>query len=272
MSSEFDSLTVEDFVYDSETLNPPESMLRYRPGGLHPVMLGDVICSKSARYHVVQKLGWGGYATVWLAQDFDSLDWFALRIRESRHMHDGEDEVLQHIASGNRSPHLPIVRDIFSITGPNGTHTVTVTGVVSPLDHTLRRLTAKAHSVNLKAIVRELVEGVAHMHASGIIHGDLHIRNVGLAMPSLRNDDHGGRDPYGLACPSIPDVIVILGRSETIQTLTARGHFPRYLVSPTDLEVSYEQLCCKNLSHRHVVQIFDFGNCTSRCRFYFICP
>lgn len=38
----------------------------YRPGGYHPVMLGDLFNDK---YKVIRKLGYGGYSTVWLAQD-----------------------------------------------------------------------------------------------------------------------------------------------------------------------------------------------------------
>jgi len=42
-------------------------MSRYRPGGFHPVKLGDTF--KDGRYKVYHKLGWGGFSTVWLARD-----------------------------------------------------------------------------------------------------------------------------------------------------------------------------------------------------------
>ena len=44
-----------------------EPLHRYRPGGHHPVHLGDKF--KDDRYKIVYKLGWGGYSTVWLAKD-----------------------------------------------------------------------------------------------------------------------------------------------------------------------------------------------------------
>lgn len=59
-----------------------EHLTHYKPGGLHPVILGDILpkpgtCvsdpAKRARYHIIQKLGFGAFATVWLARDLDKL-------------------------------------------------------------------------------------------------------------------------------------------------------------------------------------------------------
>lgn len=55
-------------VYNQHNLLYTEEKLsRYRPGGYHPVCLGDAF--KNGRYTVYHKLGWGGYSTVWLAND-----------------------------------------------------------------------------------------------------------------------------------------------------------------------------------------------------------
>lgn len=51
----------EDFIKGEEPLT------EYRRGGYHPVSLGD--CFKEDRYKVYHKLGWGRFATVWLASD-----------------------------------------------------------------------------------------------------------------------------------------------------------------------------------------------------------
>lgn len=40
----------------------------YRPGGYHPVHIGDRL-GPDDRYLIQKKLGWGGEATVWLAHD-----------------------------------------------------------------------------------------------------------------------------------------------------------------------------------------------------------
>ena len=42
-----------------------EPLERYHLGGYHPTHLGDLF--HEGRYKVLHKLGWGGYATVWLA-------------------------------------------------------------------------------------------------------------------------------------------------------------------------------------------------------------
>ena len=51
----------QDFFILEEDFNA------YRPGGFHPVALGDTL--KGDRYNIQHKLGWGGFSTVWLARD-----------------------------------------------------------------------------------------------------------------------------------------------------------------------------------------------------------
>ncbi len=44
--------------------------LSFFPGGYHPVKIGDLFHN---RYHVVRKLGWGHFSTVWLCWDLVSV-------------------------------------------------------------------------------------------------------------------------------------------------------------------------------------------------------
>jgi hypothetical protein len=47
--------------------SPCEWVEDYRPGGYHPVLLGDVF--KNSQYKVIRKLVEGSYSTVWLARN-----------------------------------------------------------------------------------------------------------------------------------------------------------------------------------------------------------
>jgi hypothetical protein len=53
--------------HQHKLLYSQEDLLKYRQGGYHPVHLGDLF--KNGRYEIHHKLGWGGFATVWLAND-----------------------------------------------------------------------------------------------------------------------------------------------------------------------------------------------------------
>jgi len=61
----------EGFFYDGD--DNVENLRMYKPGGYHPVHLGDVLpkmsASRKPRYRVMQKLGHGAFSTVWLARD-----------------------------------------------------------------------------------------------------------------------------------------------------------------------------------------------------------
>jgi len=63
-----DSLPDDSSQRRFETLSLPTKWVEsYRPGGFHPVHLGDTL--SGGRYKVVRKLGYGAFSTVWLAED-----------------------------------------------------------------------------------------------------------------------------------------------------------------------------------------------------------
>ena len=51
----------------SNLLYTQEALSKYRPGGYHPVTLGDAF--KNDRYKTFHKLEWDGYSTVYLVWD-----------------------------------------------------------------------------------------------------------------------------------------------------------------------------------------------------------
>ena len=46
---------------------PAENIERYCPGGYHPIHLNDRL--NDGQYEILHKLGFGCFATVWLARD-----------------------------------------------------------------------------------------------------------------------------------------------------------------------------------------------------------
>ena len=52
-------------------MSSAEYVENYKPGGLHPVHLGDIF---NKRYRVCRKLGFGSWSTVWLARDLSSVN------------------------------------------------------------------------------------------------------------------------------------------------------------------------------------------------------
>lgn len=70
---------VDNFQLASEMGSEVEEIHNYKPGGYHPVAIGDLLGTDN-RFRVVQKLGHGGYATVWLCHDMFTRKWRAIKI------------------------------------------------------------------------------------------------------------------------------------------------------------------------------------------------
>ena len=66
-------ITDNDFHFSVEMT---EDMSLYCLGGYHPIIVGDILSPSDGGdergYRIMHKLGWGSYATVWLAQKTDS--------------------------------------------------------------------------------------------------------------------------------------------------------------------------------------------------------
>lgn len=55
-----------------------EFLKGYVPGGYHPIMIGDTL--HTGRYRVVDKLGFGGYSTIWLTRDTKAECYVAVKV------------------------------------------------------------------------------------------------------------------------------------------------------------------------------------------------
>ncbi|KAI1109301.1 kinase-like protein [Nemania sp. NC0429] len=184
------------YIEDGE---PPE---RYRPGGYHPLSLGDIL---HHRYHIVHKLGFGSYSTTWLAKDIQQRGrYIAIKIKTAEGDDDDskEAQIWRHLWAAANAPQqltpspdtttslgiaysIPPIWDEFTIDGPNGTHRCI--GTV-PARMTVAEAQDASHTrlFQLKVarvIVAQLIKAVAFMHARGYVHADLHLGNVLLAFP-----------------------------------------------------------------------------------------
>ncbi|EGX87893.1 protein kinase domain protein [Cordyceps militaris CM01] len=164
-----------------------ETLSSYRPGGYHPVMIGDILHD---RYVIADKLGFGGYSTVWLARDTHQNQYVALKINMSS-THTREAQILRAVAAPTKVPlattsgvsWIPQFLDEFFVEGPNGKHSCYA---VNPARSDLRETSfSRLFSLEVShAIAYELVLAVAYLHSRGVVHGDIHLGNVLVRPPS----------------------------------------------------------------------------------------
>lgn len=160
----------EDPAYSSEE-EEQESREDYRRGGYHPVKIGDLFLQ---RYHVIRKIGWGHFSTVWLCWDLDDKRYVALKIVKSaaNFTETAKDEIkiLKAVrdtdqADPKRNKTVQLLND-FKISGVNGNH---VCMVFEVLGHNLLKLIIKSQYrgipyENVKTIIRQVLEGLDYLH------------------------------------------------------------------------------------------------------------
>jgi serine/threonine-protein kinase SRPK3 len=154
-----------------------ESLERYRPGGYHPVNIDDAF--HSGRYRVIQKLGWGGYSTVWLVYDSTLSRLAALKVVVSEISEtSNEVRILQRLASipakhdGQR--HLSKLTDYFFHDGPNGRHqclVFDVDGVSVPALVTRYGSHARLLGCLAWQLSKQITLALDCLHSNGIAHG-----------------------------------------------------------------------------------------------------
>ncbi|EDW47982.1 SRSF protein kinase 1 [Drosophila sechellia] len=186
--------------YESEAFSDNEEQeLKedYCKGGYHPVNIGDLFHD---RYHVIRKLGWGHFSTVWLCWDLQAMRYVAIKIVKSapHFAETARDEIKILKTVRETDPSNPRRRktvqmlDDFKITGVNGTH---ICMVFEVLGDNLLKLIRKSNYrgiplANVKAITRQVLEGLDYLHTCcQIIHTDIKPENVLLCVdePHVRS-------------------------------------------------------------------------------------
>ncbi|PGG97446.1 CMGC protein kinase [Helicocarpus griseus UAMH5409] len=178
-----------------ETGHPREWSEDYRPGGFHPIHLGDTF--KDGQSRVIRKLGDGSFSTVWLVVDNLNSRYLALKIMMSKYSSaaDVELEICRHLAEAalsnpSQSKHILMLLDHFEHIGPNGTHLClvyqpiggTVASIVEKLPENRHIRAFKGETFRYPTwmanrILKHVLTGVAFLHGNGIVHGDVQTGN-----------------------------------------------------------------------------------------------
>ncbi|KAB8263099.1 kinase domain-containing protein [Aspergillus pseudonomiae] len=155
-----------------------ESLEKYGPGGYHPIMIGDVL---HGRYRIVDKLGFGGYSTVWLALDTCLHRYVALKVGTAEAPL-RETKILRALASPGHDS-IPTPLDEFELSGPNGTH---LCYTMIPAGCDLREASfSRLFPLEVtRALSGGLTLAIAYIHSRGYVHGDIHLRNILVKLSS----------------------------------------------------------------------------------------
>jgi len=177
--------------YKFSNLDSIEDTELYRPGGLHPVSIGDVFAD--GRYKVLHKLGYGGSSTVWLARDqcpqssaSDTL--VALKILSAAQSSRPKDEIadivvpatLYTFAYHNLARHNVLaVMDHFEVHGPNGMHLCIISQFAGPSLLSMSQLgwSKRLRGDLARKVAKQVATVVEFMHFTGFIHGAFLLRS-----------------------------------------------------------------------------------------------
>ncbi|KAI5827058.1 kinase-like protein [Schizophyllum commune Tattone D] len=175
-------------------MDETEDITFYMPGGYHPVRIGDMFSGAKGQYRIMHKLGFGAYATVWLAQTVSACDtvsashtvpsraFVALKIPTAGDHGFDEAEMLEaaNAAADSEHPHASEFIDKIPVHGPNGLHCGIVTEVVVPLASAgvcFQPLRWR------KEVAYGMVQAMAQVHRAAVVHGDFHMANIGVTIP-----------------------------------------------------------------------------------------
>ncbi|XP_008310457.1 SRSF protein kinase 2 isoform X1 [Cynoglossus semilaevis] len=205
---------------DEEQEDPAD----YCKGGYHPVKIGDLF---NGRYHVIRKLGWGHFSTVWLCWDIQVKNFVAMKVVKSaqHYTETALDEIkllrcVRESDPGDPNKDMVVqLIDDFKISGVNGIH---VCMVFEVLGHHLLKWIIKSNYQGLplpcvKSIIKQVLQGLDYLHTKcKIIHTDIKPENIlmcvddtfvrRMAMEATEWQKAGAPPPSGSAVSTAPQL------------------------------------------------------------------
>jgi serine/threonine-protein kinase SRPK3 len=179
--------TFKSYGYHSEFYDYNiEDLDRYRPGGLHPIIIGDAL-GPNRRFTVFHKLGHGGYGTVWLCRDTERNKWKAVKVLAASESTDknrqsGDLAILQHFDGVSRSDleahHICLPEEHFWQEGPNGKHLCLVLPVLDKSVISAWDDFAGDCPDELKHICAQMCLAMKLLHSRNVYHGDFRPQNI----------------------------------------------------------------------------------------------
>uniref|UniRef100_A0A5K3FM50 non-specific serine/threonine protein kinase n=1 Tax=Mesocestoides corti TaxID=53468 RepID=A0A5K3FM50_MESCO len=191
---QYDDDDVEDIPEEEAVLgsddDEQEDPQDYTKGGYHPVKIGQMY---NGRYHVVRKLGWGHFSTVWLCWDLNTKRFVAMKVVKSatHYTETALDEIKLLTCVREADANHPFrnktvqLLDDFKVSGVNGIH---VCMVFEVLGHNLLKLIIRSGYrgipiENVRTIIRQTLEGLHYLHEKcQIIHTDIKPENILVAI------------------------------------------------------------------------------------------
>ncbi|KAJ6494830.1 kinase-like domain-containing protein [Mycena vitilis] len=212
-------------VPDTEQVNA------YRPGGVHPVHIGDEF--HDGRYEVKRRPGCGGYGTVWLVQDHVASGFAALKVMRAD-ADRRELEILRHLKAKCADI------DDYVVLGPS------LAGIEDTLEDSFPEEVLPPDVV--QSISLQIARGLARLHFA-----DLTKRNILLCAPAFsRWKTITDVDEYLFEPETRP-----LRLYETGEPASPSPHRPSYTVHG-DLPFAMTTACFADPANVRV-KICDFG-------------
>ncbi|KAJ5885081.1 kinase domain-containing protein, partial [Penicillium taxi] len=149
-----------------------EPIERYADGTYYPLHIGEILVDT---YRIVHKLGWGGFSTVWMAQNIKTHSMVALKINVPGDVGDQELSIQKEILlTVEDLSHHSTFLDTFTLKGLRVTHLVIVSPVRGPNPYYYSSMPMKTRM----SAAKQLLMAIKSLHDTDIVLCDLNSGSV----------------------------------------------------------------------------------------------